>query len=178
MTDRVTIVPYDPDWPRRFDEERRVLTAVFAGAEAVIEHIGSTAVPGLGAKPVIDIIVGVPVLVEAERRIPALEAAVYEYVPEYEQQMPDRRYFRKPRFGPRAFHVHCVITGGDLWIRHLAFRDYLRAHPESAAAYDSLKRQLALRVSKEAYTDAKGPFIEGVLASARRRPRRIRIDSR
>jgi GrpB-like predicted nucleotidyltransferase (UPF0157 family) len=168
MTDRVTIIPYDPDWPRRFDEERRALTAVFAGTEAVIEHVGSTAVPGLGAKPVIDILVGVPVLVEVERRIPAFEAAGYEYVPEYEQQLPDRRYFRKPRVGPRAFHVHCVITGSDFWIRHLTFRDYLRTLPASAAAYDSLKRELAIRVSKEAYTEAKSPFIENVLASAMR----------
>lgn len=162
----MTIVPYDADWPRRFNEERRALTAVFAGTKAVIEHVGSTAVPGLGAKPVIDIIVGVPLLAEVERRIPALGAAGYEYVPEYEQQLPERRYFRKPRLGPRAFHVHCVVTGSDFWIRHLTFRDHLRTHPESAAAYDSLKRELAMRVSKEAYTEAKSPFIEGVLASA------------
>jgi GrpB-like predicted nucleotidyltransferase (UPF0157 family) len=154
MTDRVTIVPYDPDWPRRFDEERRALTAVFAGAKAVIEHVGSTAVPGLGAKPVMDIIVGVPLLAEVEHRVPALEAAGYEYVPEYEQQLPDRRYFRKQRLGPRP--------------RHLTFRDHLRTHPESAAAYHSLKRELAMRVSKKAYTEAKSPFIEGVLASAMR----------
>lgn len=168
MNDRVTIVPYDPDWPRRFSEECRALAAVFAGREAVIEHVGSTAVPGLGAKPVIDIMVGVPVLVEVERRIPALEAAGYEYVQEYERQLSDRRYFRKPRRGPRAFHLHCVVTGSDFWIRHLAFRDDLRTHPESAAAYYNLKRELAGRVSKGEYTEAKSAFIEGVLASAMR----------
>jgi GrpB-like predicted nucleotidyltransferase (UPF0157 family) len=168
MTDRVTVVPYDPDWPRRFDEEFRVLAAVFAGSEAVIEHVGSTAVPGLGAKPVIDIMVGVPILVEVEGRIPALEAAGYEYVQEYEKQLPDRRYFRKPRLGRRAFHVHCVVTGSEFWIRHLAFRDHLRGHPESAMAYYNLKRELTMRVSKEEYTEAKSPFIEGVLASAMR----------
>jgi GrpB-like predicted nucleotidyltransferase (UPF0157 family) len=168
MTNRVTIVPYDPGWPRRFDEERSVLAAVFAGSDAIIEHVGSTAVPGLGAKPVIDILIGVPILLEVEDRFQALEAAGYEYIHEYEEQLPDRRYFRKPRVGPRAFHVHCVVAGSDLWIRHLAFRDHLRAHPESAAAYDKLKRELAMRVSKEAYTEAKSPFIEGVLASAMR----------
>jgi GrpB-like predicted nucleotidyltransferase (UPF0157 family) len=168
MPDRVTVVPYDPAWPGRFDEERRALAAVFVGSDAVIEHIGSTAVPGLGAKPVIDIMVGVPVLVAVDDRIPALEAAGYEYVQEYEQQLPDRRYFRKPRLGPRAFHVHCVVRGSDFWNLHLAFRDRLRAHPELAAAYDSLKRELALRVSKGEYTEAKSPFIEGVLAAAMR----------
>jgi len=168
MTTRVTIVPYDPNWPRRFDKERSVLAAVFAGSDAVIEHVGSTAVPGLGAKPVIDILVGVPILLEVEDRIPALEAAGYEHVHEYDEQLPDRRYFRKPRVVPRAFHVHCVVTGSDFWIRHLAFRDHLRAHPESAAAYYKLKRELAMRVSKAAYTEAKSPFIESVLASAMR----------
>jgi GrpB-like predicted nucleotidyltransferase (UPF0157 family) len=166
MGERVIIVPYDPDWPRRFDQERGVLSAVFAGTDAVIEHVGSTSVPGLGAKPVIDVMVGVPALIEAERRIPALEAAGYEYVQKYETQLPLRRYFRKPRLKPRVFHVHCVVTGSDFWIRHLAFRDYLRAHRESAVAYDNLKRDLAMRVTKEAYTEAKSPFIEGVLASA------------
>jgi len=164
MTDRVTVVPYDPDWPHRFDEERRALAAVFAGGDAVIEHVGSTAVPGLGAKPIIDIMVGVPALVDVEDRIPALESAGYEYVPEYEQQLPDRRYFRKPRHGSRAFHVHCVVTGSDFWIRHLAFRDHLRTHPQSAAAYYALKRELAMRVSKGEYTEAKSPFIASVLA--------------
>jgi GrpB-like predicted nucleotidyltransferase (UPF0157 family) len=165
MTDRVTIVPYDPDWPRRFDEERRVLAAVFEGSGAVIEHVGSTAVPGLGAKPVIDIMVGLPALVEAEERIPALEAARYEYVPHYETQLPDRRYFRKPRLGPRAFHVHCVVTGSNSWVRYLTFRNHLRGHPDFAAAYWRLKRELALRLSKDEYAEAKSPFVEGVLAS-------------
>ena len=166
MTNRVNVVPYDPDWPRRFDEERRLLAAVFAGSDVAIEHVGSTAVPGLGAKPIIDILIGVPMLVEVEDRMSSLVAAGYEYVPEYEKQLPDRRYFRKPRFGLRTFHLHCVVTQSSFWIRHLAFRDYLRAHPESADAYYTLKRELAMRVSKEEYTDAKSPFIEGVLASA------------
>jgi GrpB-like predicted nucleotidyltransferase (UPF0157 family) len=166
MSDSVVIVAYDPDWPRRFVEERQRLEAVFAGLEAVVEHVGSTAVPGLGAKPVIDVMVGLRALADVEARIPELEAAGYEYVREYQAQLPERRYFRKPRRGPRAFHVHCVIEGGDFWIRHLAFRDYLRAHPESAAAYDALKRDLAMRFPKSEYTDAKTPFIERVLASA------------
>jgi GrpB-like predicted nucleotidyltransferase (UPF0157 family) len=166
MTESVTIVAYDPDWPRRFEEERATLAVVFAQSDVTIEHMGSTAVPGLGAKPVIDIMVGVSRLAEAEGRIAALEAAGYEYVRKYETQLPERRYFRKPRLGPRAYHLHCVIKGGDLWIRHLAFRDYLRAHPETAAAYYELKRELAMRCSKEDYSDGKSAFIKGILASA------------
>jgi len=170
MTNQVLLVPYDPGWPRRFDEERRVLAAVFAGTEAVIEHVGSTAVPGLGSKPVIDVMVGIPALTVVEDRIPALEAVGYEYVREYEAQLPERRYFRKPRLGPRTFHVHCVVKESDSWLRHLAFRDYLRAHPEAAAAYYRLKEDLATRVTKEEYTEAKRPFIEQVLASAAKSP--------
>jgi GrpB-like predicted nucleotidyltransferase (UPF0157 family) len=166
MPDDVIVVPYDPAWPCRFDDEAAAIGRAFAGSGAVIEHIGSTAVPGLGAKPVIDIMVGVRSLEDAERRIGALEAVGYAYVSKYEAQLPERRYFRRPRVGPSACHLHCVVHGGVFWIRHLAFRDYLRAHPESADAYDALKRALAARVGKAAYTDAKGPFIERILAAA------------
>jgi trehalose 6-phosphate synthase/phosphatase len=168
MTDRVDIVSYDPDWPRRFDEERRILAGVFAGSHAVIEHVGSTAVPGLGAKPIIDILIGVPILIDVERRIPALETAGYEYVHEDEQPFADRRYFRKPSTKPRRFHVHCVLIGGDFWLRQLAFRDYLRAHPEAAAAYYDLKRDLAMRVSMKEYPGAKSAFIDAIVAAALR----------
>ena len=166
MTESVMVVAYDPGWPLRFERERAELSAVFAGAEATIEHIGSTAVPGLGAKPIIDIMLGVPRLIDVEGRIAALETLGYEYVQKYENQLPDRRYFRKPRLGPRACHLHCVVRGSAFWVRHLAFRDYLRAHPDAAAAYYELKRELAVRCGKEEYTDAKSPFIEGILASA------------
>ena len=166
MTESVTIVAHDPDWPRRFEEERATLAVVFAQSDVTIEHMGSTAVPGLGAKPVIDIMVGVTRLTEAEGRIATLEAAGYEYVPKYETQLPERRYFRKPRLGPRAYHLHCVVKDGEFWIRHIVFRDYLRAHPEAAAAYYELKRKLAVRGSKKHYTDAKSTFVRKILASA------------
>jgi GrpB-like predicted nucleotidyltransferase (UPF0157 family) len=166
MPEPVIVVPYDPEWPRQFDQERAVLGSVFAGTEAAIEHVGSTAVPGLGAKPVVDIMVGLSHLAEAEGRIAALDAADYKYVQKHERQFPERRYFRKPRLGPSGYHLHCVIKGSEFWVRQLAFRDYLRAHPESAAAYYELKRELAVRLSREEYTEAKSPFIEGILASA------------
>ena len=166
MTNRVILVPYNPDWPRRFEEERSVLAAAFDRVRVVIEHVGSTAVPGLGAKPVIDVMVGVSQLAEVEARIPLLEAAGYEYVQQYEKQLPERRYFRKPQVGTREFHVHCVVEGSEFWIRQVAFRDYLRAHPESALAYYNLKRDLATRLTKEEYTDAKSSFIESVIAAA------------
>ncbi len=162
----MTLAPYDAGWPGQFAAEAARLAVIFAGADAVIEHIGSTAVPGLLAKPVIDILVGVARLEEAERRVAAFEDAGYEYVPKYEVELPERRYFRKPRLAPRLYHVHCVVTHSPLWVRHLAFRDHLRAHPDCAAAYAALKQDLALQMGKEQYTDAKGPFIARVLAAA------------
>lgn len=166
MADRVTVVPYDPAWPGRFDEERRALAAVFAGTEAVIEHVGSTAVPGLGAKPVIDIMVGVPVLVAVEGRIPALEAAGYEYRPGIRKATGRPTVLQEA--APWAARSSCALCGHRkrLLDAHLAFRDYLRAHPESAAAYYNLKQELAMHVSKGEYTEAKSSFVEGVLASA------------
>ncbi len=166
MPEAVIVVPYDADWPSQFERECAILSMVFSGTDAVIEHVGSTAVPGLGAKPVIDILVGLSRVADAESRSSQLGAQGYEYVRQYEAQLPDRRYYRKPRFGPRAYHLHCVVRGGDFWIRHIAFRDYLRAHPESAAAYFELKRELAARCGKGAYTEAKSPFIEDVLSRA------------
>jgi GrpB-like predicted nucleotidyltransferase (UPF0157 family) len=167
MSEPVVIVDYDPAWPKKFLDERILLEGVFPKT-AVIEHIGSTAVPRLAAKPIIDIMVGVSRLDEAEARVPDLALLGYEYVPEYEALLPERRYFRKPRHGLREVHLHCVLPGSDFWIRHLAFRDYLRANPDAATAYVTLKKELAAASGndRDAYTDGKGPFIREILRKA------------
>jgi GrpB-like predicted nucleotidyltransferase (UPF0157 family) len=164
----VVLAPYDPDWPRQFETERALLGRVFADAAVSIEHVGSTAVPGLGAKPVIDIMIGVSALAEVESRIPELERHGYEYVREYEARLPERRYLRKPRVGSRTHHVHAVVRGSAFWYRHLLFRDYLRAHPEAAAAYLELKQRLASRhrADPASYSDGKSAFVEAVLLKA------------
>lgn len=166
MGGAVLLVDYNPGWPGRFEAERALVATALGVERACIEHIGSTAVPGLGAKPVIDMMAGVAVLDDVLTRVSDMEAAGYEYVPEYEAQIPLRRYFRKPFLGPRTVHLHCVVRGGEHWVRHLAFRDYLRAHPDAARAYLDLKQALARSHDKAAYTDAKGPFIEAVVARA------------
>ena len=124
--------------------------------------------PGLTAKPIIDILLGASSLLEVEARIPELEAQGYQYVPEYESELPERRYLRKPRVGTRTRHLHCVLHGSGFWNRHLAFRDFLRAHSDTAAAYSELKRRLAAtyREDRAAYTNAKSAFIESVLEKA------------
>lgn len=167
MADPVVIVDYDPRWPAMFREGQEAILGAIGPYVVAVEHVGSTAVPGLGAKPVIDILVGIGSLNEASACIGPLEALGYRYVPEFEAEFPERRYFDKGR--PHACHVHMVEVTSEFWRRHLLFRDYLRARPCVARDYDRLKRALAqkFRDDREGYTRAKTSFIEGVVAKAR-----------
>ena len=165
VTTTIPLEPYDPDWPRQFERELRLLAPIFNGPSVRIEHVGSTAVPGLLAKPIIDIMVGLTTLAEAEARIDSLRCVGYDYVPEYEAQIPDRRYFRRPHVRPGTHHLHCVVLGGEQWTRTLTFRDSLRGDPEIAAAYADLKSSLAASHGRSDYAEAKGPFIESVIAA-------------
>lgn len=133
----------------------------------MIEHIGSTAVPGLCAKPVLDILLGAPALADVEALIPALTAQGFVHRPEYEQQIPDRRYFVRPADGGPRVHLHAVVRGGVLWRQHLHIRDRLRQDASLRHAYAALKQQLAVRhaADKSAYTEAKAPFLRALLAS-------------
>jgi GrpB-like predicted nucleotidyltransferase (UPF0157 family) len=164
----IALSPYSPMWPATFDIERGRLEALFGPDAVVIEHIGSTAVPGLGAIPIIDVLLGAPDLAIVERQIPALEASGYRYVPEFEKSAPDRRYFDKRHGHPGHFHLHAVIYGSPFWKRHLAFRDALRGDEALAADYWKVKRRLATRYPNDraAYTDAKAAFIRAVLEGA------------
>lgn len=162
------IADYSEQWAADFERERARLEEVFAGIDIGIEHVGSTAVPGLCAKPIIDICVGAPNLGVIEDRIEAMEALGYAYVPEFEAEIPDRRYFRRPHARPRTHHVHACRRDGDIWRKHLLFRDWLRAHPDDRDAYCALKRELYARHSldRPAYTEAKDPFVQSILEKA------------
>jgi GrpB-like predicted nucleotidyltransferase (UPF0157 family) len=164
----VEVAEYDPAWPQRFVEERERIAAALGDTDAVIEHIGSTAVPGLPAKPVIDIMVGVPDIERAGQAVAGLINLGYQYVPELESQLPERRYFR--RGTPETHHVHMVAVSSDFWEEHLLFRDYLRTHPQAAEEYGKLKRGLAGRFpfDRDAYRAGKLPFIDTVVDAARR----------
>jgi GrpB-like predicted nucleotidyltransferase (UPF0157 family) len=166
MSVPVELVDYDPTWPAAFEAERDRLFELFTGIEIHVEHVGSTAVPGLGGKPIIDILIGVADIVKVEARIETLEQHAYQYVPEYEKSFPERRFFRRPRIDPRTHHLHCVVTGCSFWRRQLAFRDYLRSDPGTATAYFELKRELASRYKwdRDAYTEGKTGFVESVLS--------------
>ncbi|HEX5727239.1 MAG TPA: GrpB family protein [Longimicrobiaceae bacterium] len=162
----VRLAPYDPAWPGLFAAEAARLAPVLEahGLSLRLEHVGSTSVPGLAAKPVLDILAGRPPGEGPERHIAALVAAGYDH--RGEQGIPGREFFR--RGTPRSYHVHMVEVGSPQWRRHLAFRDHLRAHPEDAAAYSALKAALAARFprDRETYTESKAPFITEILARA------------
>ncbi len=162
----VTLVNYQLEWPTRFREAAGELNAAFAGLPIYVEHIGSTSVIGLCAKPVIDILLGALSLPQIETKATALANFGYRYRPEYEADLPDRRYFTRQQRSDIRIHLHAVVHGGTLWKAHITFRDALRADPELARSYATLKHELA-RVhadNRSAYTEGKGPFIGQVLA--------------
>jgi GrpB-like predicted nucleotidyltransferase (UPF0157 family) len=162
----VEVVPYDPAWPSEFDRVRAELAAVLGPSAAAIHHIGSTSVPGLSAKPVIDVLVETPDLSMIDRASPSLERLGYEARGEY--GIPGRRYFSRPPGSSLKVHVHCFESGHDGIARHLRFRDYLRAHPHAAASYGNLKRSLAATYAddRDGYQDAKAGFIAELLERA------------
>jgi GrpB-like predicted nucleotidyltransferase (UPF0157 family) len=165
----VRVEEYNPEWSKLFENEKqRILTAV--GSHIVrIEHVGSTAVVGLGAKPIIDMMIAVKTLSDADKCINPLERIGYRYVPEHEATTPERRYFHKgnpPK--EQHYHIHMVELTSGFWMRHLLFRDYLRTHPEVAQKYYQLKRRLATEYGsdRDGYTQAKTAFIEDAVTRA------------
>jgi GrpB-like predicted nucleotidyltransferase (UPF0157 family) len=165
--DDVRIVPYDPAWPARFETERERLRGVFDPAQVIgIEHFGSTAVPGLAAKPIIDILIAVRSLARAKATmIEPIKTLGYAYWAE--NPKPDRMFFVKgmPPYGERrTHHIHITEPEGEMWRRRLAFRDHLRAYPDVARRYEALKRDLADRygLDRDGYSDAKTDFVEAI----------------
>ncbi len=169
----LAIVPYDQNWPRQFDAEAEALGAALGSIVERIEHVGSTSIIGLAAKPIIDVQISVASLERLEAFATPLASVGYVHVPdpdpEFERAYP---HFRKPAVGVATCHVHLCVSGSEMERRHLAFRDYLRDHVDTAKQYASLKRDLAEvngltgREARLRYTAAKGPFIESVIECA------------
>ena len=164
------IAAYDPDWPRVFEDERRRLAAALGSVAERLEHNGSTAVPGLAAKPIVDIQISVARLHPLEAYGRPLAAIGYTHL----AYVDDDRcpFFHRPAGWPHTHHVHVVESRGEEERRALAFRDYLRDHDRLAREYEQLKRSLAERfdlldeVAREAYAQSKTEFVERVLARA------------
>ena len=162
----VRLVSYDPAWPGLFAAEQRRLGVILnvEGIALTIEHTGSTSVPGLAAKPILDILAGAPDATSLARAIDTLQRADYIY--RGEQGIPGRHFFR--RGIPRQYHIHLTLTGSDFWRDHLLFRDHLRANPDVAAEYAALKQELAKRYpfDRESYIEGKTEFVQRILRAA------------
>ena len=158
---KVEVVPHNPQWRDAFEAEARHVAAALGENVVAIHHIGSTAIPNIYAKPVIDLLVEVRDITEVDGQSSAMESLGYEVMGEY--GIPGRRYFRKDnQEGIRTHHIHAFEASSPEVERHLAFRDYMIAHPGDAQRYSELKRKLAEEhpQSTDGYIDGKDGFIK------------------
>ncbi len=164
----VEIVEHAPGWAGIAARLLSAIQSACAGVLLRVEHIGSTSVSGLAAKPVIDLMPVLAAFEDGARCVGPMEALGYDYRGEY--GIPGRHYFSgwDAETGLRV-HVHMLVEGSEPWRNHLLFRDFLRAHPSEAAAYAQVKRATAERHrnDREAYTDGKAWWVEGALERAR-----------
>ena len=164
----VSVSAYDRSWPDRYEREAPLVAEALGAVLVEIEHVGSTSVPGLAAKPTIDIAVGARSLELDADSITSMARLGYEY--RGEVGVPGRRYFRKGAAYPRDFNVHVVPVGGQLWQDYVGFRDYLRAHPGAVRRYTDIKRGLSSTAAGHdpaRYAEGKASFIDETLARVR-----------
>jgi GrpB-like predicted nucleotidyltransferase (UPF0157 family) len=165
----IVVVDYDPRWPVEYERESAALRAALGTVAERIDHVGSTSVPGLAAKPVIDIQVSVVGLADLDRYRAPLEACGYTFSPPPGGELDDYPYFFKPAAWPHTHHVHVCEAGSDVEWRQLAFPAWLRAHPDDARRYEAVKRTLAQQVweTGDDYANAKDEIVASILAAAR-----------
>lgn len=169
----IEVLPYNEDWPQQFEREKnRIAASLKPWIVGGIEHVGSTAVEGLAAKPIIDMMVGVSSLDDSMAAIPVVEALGYHYWPYKPHEM---HWFCFPSPAIRTHHLHLVPFDSELWNARLLFRQTLRANHEVAASYATLKKNLArkFRNDREAYTMAKSEFIAQILKAESTASKRI-----
>ena len=160
---KIEVVPHNPKWREEFEKEEKYVAAELGECVVAIHHIGSTSIPGIYAKPVIDMLVEVTDIDAVDHRTPEMEAIGYEVMGEF--GISGRRYFRKDdAYGFRTHQIHTFATGSPQAVRHLAFRDYLIAHPGRCEKYSELKKMLAERhpYSMDNYIDGKNAFIKEI----------------
>ncbi len=160
---KVAVVPHDPTWRDAFDRESTRIAAAFGPNLIAIHHIGSTSIAGIYAKPIIDILVAVAEIAQVDDRTLQMQALGYACLGEF--GISGRRFFRKDNAaGNRTHHLHTFAVESPQVSRHLAFRDYLNAHPAAAQQYSHLKQALAQQYSADlqAYLDGKDEFIKAI----------------
>ncbi len=167
--DNIVIVDYNPQWPQMYEDEKANIQDAIGDYLIDIQHVGSTSIPGLSAKPILDIMLVIRDLSLVAHCVKPLETLDYAYFGE--NGIPGRHYFHKPiniTTKPRWVHLHMVEKGHDQWAMYQLFRDYLRLHPESAHQYDILKRGLAARFGSDrvGYTNAKTSFVKSIVRAA------------
>ena len=162
----VRIVDYELSWPARAADELRRLEQALGAVAARLEHVGSTAVPGLAAKPILDLQLSVGAIEPRARYVEPLQRLGYLFVPAPEA--PDYHFFAKPPERPRTHHLHVCAVGSDHEFRHLAVRDFLRSHADEAARYAALKRDVAERHPQDrlAYIEGKEDYVTDLEARA------------
>jgi GrpB-like predicted nucleotidyltransferase (UPF0157 family) len=163
MMRKIEVLPHDPNWHRAFQDESAQITVAFGDNLIAIDHIGSTAIPKIYAKPIIDLLVSVTDITKVDECNGSMQALGYEVMGEY--GIADRRYFRKDNeLGIRTHHVHVFAVGSAHIDRHLTFRDYMRVHPDEAQRYSDLKQTLAKQYPDdiEGYMDGKDEFIKAI----------------
>lgn len=165
MSDPIIVVPYDPQWVVQFEQDRAQLQNALRELDVQIEHVGSTSVPGLAAKPLIDIMIVVRDEKDAIRCITPIVRLDFEC--RGEAEVPGRVFFL--RRNPHSHHIHLYVVGNPEIERHLLFRDYLRTHADAAQQYAGLKYALAaeFRNDRPGYTTAKTEFVRGIVERAR-----------
>ncbi|MEO0473874.1 MAG: GrpB family protein [Bacteroidota bacterium] len=176
---QIVLVPYQAEWERSFQTEKNRILKAAGDFIHSIEHVGSTAVPGLSAKPIVDVMVG---LKDFERDkdayVVAMEDAGYTYEPKYNLQLPFRRYLKKYSKEKKTHHIHSVDFRHPWWERHLLFRNYLKAFPDVRDEYEALKQKLCLAYNKGEildYTEGKTRFIRGIEKKALKHFRKRRM---
>jgi GrpB-like predicted nucleotidyltransferase (UPF0157 family) len=155
----VRIVDYDSAWPVMAEQELRRIEDAVGDLAVRLEHVGSTAVPGLAAKPIIDLQLSVTAMEPRALYVAPLERLGYLFAPAPES--PDHHFFAKPPERPRTHHLHVCRAGGEHELRHVAVRDFLRSHPDEAASYAALKREVVARQPQDrlAYIDGKDEYV-------------------
>lgn len=158
----INLVPYNPGWPEKFEKENKLIdSSIGPFITGGIHHVGSTAIPGMSAKPIIDIMVGVESLEKSKPCIKLLEKLGYNYFPYKTDQM---LWFVKPSPQKRTHQLHLIPTDSKLFKERIAFRDYLIAHNNEAKDYEKLKKEFAKKYKndREAYTEAKTEFVNNI----------------
>jgi len=165
----VVLRTHNPQWEELFKQEKELISSAIADFLIDIQHIGSTAIPNIVAKPIIDIAVAIDSLDNIEKIIPSLENISFIY--RGEQGIPDRHLFVKGGENVRTHHLHVMQKGHYEWDKHILFRDYLKKHPNDAKQYSELKQKLFLKYGndREKYTEGKSEVIQNIIEKAKKK---------